>query len=264
MKRNFKKTPKVYVLSNDKKITYGSFSASNPEEFLGWDNLSPDQEIELIQYMQNMTVLKNHFGEHGLNEQTDFRLRLPESFIQSINDIYLIATRNQIEVNIYNSILQSVINQLKLVPHKLPEQDKLAVYSLLGKLGLYEQKMDFSDLIKIIFTELMDVFKKSEKLEATAKELFNKDKIITPKSIERMAIGEAKTTKWIISCAINILLQDKPNAVKKLLSLDQFFLLWAKPLLDNGFKQEQLLALAYKFDLRELEHVIINYNNTRH
>ena len=39
VKRNLKKAPKIYVLSPDKKTTYGSFSASSPEDFDNWDEL---------------------------------------------------------------------------------------------------------------------------------------------------------------------------------------------------------------------------------
>src|SRR4051812_13902476 len=96
VKRNFQKPPKVFVLSLDKKTTYGSFSASNPEEFTNWSSLTPVQVAELKQYIHNLRASSSYFGNNLLGEQTDFRLRLPDSFIKCINEIHIIASDNNI------------------------------------------------------------------------------------------------------------------------------------------------------------------------
>lgn len=185
------------MMSSDKTITYGSFSASNPDEFTGWDQLNTIQKIELNQYMQNMRVIYNYFGEQGLNEQSDFRLRLPLSFISCINEINIMATNNQIEMDIFKPMVMSLIQQLKVVSKKLPEPDKSKVLELLEKLGLSEQnKMDYSAQIQAVCNSLLTIFKKSEKLELLAKELFNKNKILTPKSIEQMDCGLRDTAPF--------------------------------------------------------------------
>jgi hypothetical protein len=88
VKRNLNKPPKIYVLSADKKTTYGSFSADNFTQFQNWEKLNSGETIELKQYMNNMSAIERYFSTKALNEQQDFRVRLPDSFIQSINDIF--------------------------------------------------------------------------------------------------------------------------------------------------------------------------------
>ena len=171
VKRNLSKSPKIYVLSVDKKITYGSFSADNTAEFSGWEALSPAQKSELLQYMQNMQCIKKQFGLAGLNEQTDFRLRLPNSLIQCINEINIMSTENQIEMDIYQPIMQSIIHQLKVTCQKLPEPDKGKALDLLNKIGVSDNKMDYSSQIQKIFSELIHVYMKTEKLHDNALEL---------------------------------------------------------------------------------------------
>ena len=46
--------------------------------------------------------------------------------------------------------------------------------------------------------------------------MFTKDKSIAPKTIEEIAKGELSTSRWLVTCAIEILLEEKPDIWVKL------------------------------------------------
>lgn len=260
VKRNLKKPPKIYVLSLDKKITYGSFSSDNPGEFTQWGDLSLEQKVEMRQYMDNMQALSRHFNA-SLNEQTDFRLRLPMSFIQCINDISALALKKNAEFDIFEPIITSIIQQLKIICAKLPFEEKQEAILLLSKIGLAEyKKIDFNHQVQAVFSELLLVRNKSEKLESKAKTLFNKDKRLTPKSLEDIALGRLETSLWVTACAIAVLLEEEPGIIKKTLSTDDLFMLWAKPLLNRDHSIASVLAAALCLDSEELNSRIKNYH----
>ena len=54
VKANMNKPPRVHVQSSDKKTTYGAFQANDCSEFNSWEKLSPEETIELKQYMNNL------------------------------------------------------------------------------------------------------------------------------------------------------------------------------------------------------------------
>lgn len=259
VKRNLTKPPKIYVLSPDKKITYGSFISDNPSEFTQWDALNLEQTIELKQYIHNMNALSTHFSA-SLNEQTDFRLRLPMNFIQCINDINAIAVKNDMEVDIFESMITAIIQQLKISIAKFPMEEKQQALAILNKIGLSEyKKMDYSRQIQAVFSELLLIHNKSEKLEKKAKELFNKEKYITPKSLEDIAHGHLETSLWVTTTALEILLQENPHVLKKTFSADDLFILWAKQLLDRGHARDEVLHKAEGLNKQELINKIRGY-----
>lgn len=262
VKRNLKKPPKIYVLSPDKKITFGSFSSDNPAEFTEWTSLNLEQTVELKQYMQNMRALSNHF-ESSLNEQMDFRLRLPMSFIQCVNDISALAIKNDLELDIFEPMITSMIQQLKIILAKLPFEEKQQALAMLNKIGLAEyKKIDFSNQIQAVFSELLLIHRKSEKLEIEAKQLFNKVKRITRKSLEDIAQGHLDTPLWVVACAIEILLHEQPDILKKTLSEDDLFMLWAKQLLDRGHEYDNVLHKARSLGRKELINKIEQYDQS--
>lgn len=243
VKRNLKKPPKIYVLSADKKTTYGSFSASNPEEFKNWGDLSSAQKIELKQYMHNMQAISNHFDKSGLNEQTDFRLRLPASFIQCVNEIEELAFNRDIELDIFEPIIVAMIQKLKIVTAQLPDHEKKIATAALARIGLTEyEKIDYNRPIQAIFNALMSVHNKTEKLSQIAKALFNKDKSVSPKTIESIANGTLSTSRWFVACAIEVLLKEKLDFIKTSLSADDLFILWVRPLEASCLKEHLLLS----------------------
>lgn len=263
VKRNLKKPPKIYVLSPDKKITYGSFSSDNPSEFNGWDSLTPEQAVELKQYMQNMRALANHF-ESSLNEQMDFRLRLPMSFIHCINEISALAIKNDLELDVFEPMITSIIQQLRIILAKLPPDDKQQALAMLNRIGLAQyKKIDFSNQIQAVFSELLLIHRKSERLEIEAKKLFNKEKRITPKSLEDIAQGYLETSLWVTACAIEILLQEKLQALKNILTGDDLYMLWAKQLLDRGHAKEDVLRKAVVLGNEELNTRIVQYHQSK-
>lgn len=264
VKRNLKKPPKIYVLSPDKKITFGSFSSDNPSEFTEWNSLNLEQTVELKQYMQNMRALSNHF-ESSLNEQMDFRLRLPMSFIQCVNDISALAIKNDLELDIFEPMITSMIQQLKIILAKLPFEEKQQALAMLNKIGLAEyKKIDFSNQIQAVFSELLLINRKSEKLEIEAKQLFNKVKRITRKSLEDIAQGHLDTPLWVVACAIEILLHEQSDILKKTLSEDDLFMLWAKQLLDRGHEYDNVLHKAHSLGREKLINKIEQYFNMTH
>lgn len=259
VKLNLKKSPRIYVKSSDKKITFGSFTADEPSEFDGWQKLNNEQKIELKQYIQNLSAVKNHFGSIILNEQTDFRLRLPRSFIEAINEMSILCEKSAVELNLFEPILVAIIQQFKVVTPKLSNEYKIKLLTILDKLGLAEyKKIDFTNQIQSIFSELLAVPNKSEKLNKKAINLFDKDKSYSPKAIESMANGETIPSRWLVACAIDILADQKPAIVKVILSEDDLFMLWAKPLLDND-KNKTLSQLIKKHNYHFLDNKVAEY-----
>ena len=240
VKRNLNKPPKIYVLSADKKTTYGSFSADNFTQFQNWEQLNSEETIELKQYMNNMAAIERYFSTKALNEQQDFRVRLPESFIQSIHEISLLCLEVNQNIDIYDAMISASIQYLKIITAQLPEEQKHHALAILDKIGLAEyKKVDLSLKIQAVFSELLSIHNKSEKLHQKAIELFHKDKSIAPRTIEEIAKGEA-TSRWLVSCAIDVLLEEKPDIIRKILSNDDLIFLWAKPLINAQYPLELL------------------------
>lgn len=240
VKRNLNKPPKIYVLSADKKTTYGSFSADNCTQFQNWEQLNLEETIELKQYMNNMAAIERYFSTKALNEQQDFRVRLPESFIQSIHEISLLCLEANQEIDVYDALISASIQYLKIITAQLPEEQKHKALAVLDKIGLADyKKVDLSLKIQAVFSELLSIHNKSEKLHQKAIELFQKNKSIAPKTIEEIAKGEP-TQRWLVSCAIDVLIEEKPELICKILSDDDLVFLWAKPLLSAQYPPEQL------------------------
>ncbi|HDV5773765.1 hypothetical protein [Legionella erythra] len=95
--------------------------------------------------------------------------------------------------------------------------------------------------IQAVFSELLSIHNKSEKLHQKARMLFSKDKSIAPKTIEEIAKGELSTSKWLVACAVEILLEEKPDMVQKVLADDDILFLWANPLLKNHRPIKEML-----------------------
>ena len=76
-----------------------------------------------------------------------------------------------------------------------------------------------------------------------------------------MATGNSEIvpSNWLVACAIDILIDEKLSILKKILSDNDVFILWAKPLLDNGFDRDELLAKIRRVDLMGIEVNIKSY-----
>lgn len=236
------KPPRVHVQSADKKTTYGSFQANNCDEFDSWNKLSQEETIELKHYMNNLRAIEHYFSTKALSEQKDFRIRLPGNFIDVIDEISKLCFEEQVNLNVYDVMISAAIGQLKIKTASLPDDKKQQALMLLNQLGLSENvKADVSLKIQAVFSELLSIHNKSEKLHQKARVLFNKDKSIAPKTIEEIAKGELSTSKWLVACAIEILLEEKPDIVLKILVDDDILFLWANPLLKNHRPIKELL-----------------------
>lgn len=242
VKTNMNKPPRVHVQSADKKTTYGAFQANDCDEFHNWDRLNIEETIELKQYMNNLKAMERYFSTQSLGGQKDFRIRLPGSFIQAISDLSIICLEDDINLDVYDAMISAAIQQLKIKTSSLSDEKKQRALTILNKLGLTENiKPDVSVKIQAVFAELLSIHNKSEKLHHKAITLFNKDKSIAPKTIEEIARGELSTSRWLVTCAIEVLLEEKPDILQKSLSEEDILFLWANPLLKNNVPERNLI-----------------------
>jgi hypothetical protein len=241
VKANMNKPPRVHVQSADKKTTYGAFQANDCSEFNSWEKLSPEETIELKQYMNNLIAIEHYFSTQSLGEQKDFRIRLPGSFIQAISELSVICLEEGISLDVYDAMISAAIQQLKIKTSSLSDDKKQRALAILNQIGLAENsKPDVSLKIQAVFSELLSIHNKSEKLHQKAIALFNKEKSIAPKTIEEIAKGKLSTSRWLVTCAIEILLEEKPDILQKTLSDEDILFLWANPLLKNNIPKEEL------------------------
>ena len=236
IKHNLHRAARVYVKSPDLKVTYGSFSADNTSAFESWGKLTIEQTIELKQFIQNLNAITEHLKPEANNALTDFRFRLPVNVINTLNSLSAICYQEGIELNVYDSMVLNIVQQMKVATTKLSANTKAEAFNLLEKAGIATyKKQDYSSQIQAVFTELLNIQNKSEKLYNKAKLLFDKDKSYSPKAIESMATGESTPSKWLVSCAIDVLIDEQLN-LSETLSEDDIFMLWAKQLLDNNIQ----------------------------
>lgn len=244
IKHNLHRAARVYVKSPDLKLIYGSFSTDNTNAFDNWDKLTIEQTIELKQFVQNLNAVNDHLKPTANNALTDFRLRLPVNVINTLNALSAICYKEDIEINVYDSIILNIIQQMKIATTKLSDGAKADAFNLLEKAGIAEyKKQDYRSQIQAIFTELLNIHNKSEKLHNKATLLFNKDKSYSPKAIESMATGESNPSKWLVACAIDLLIDEKTH-LSETISHDDLFMLWAKQLLDNHIQARTLIDRA--------------------
>ena len=254
IKQNLRRSPRVYVKSTDLKTIYGSFRIDTPDSFDGWDKLSIEQTIELKHFMQNITAVYQHLNPAPANTLTDFRFRLPHEFLDTLEQIEILCHEKQVDLNIFDSMITSMIQQMKIATSKLTGQAKEQALELLDRANLAEyKKIDFSAPIKAVFSELQAVVNRSEKLHQKAISLFNKDKSYSPLAIKGMAEGETTPSKWLVSCAIDILIEERKETLNSMLSIDDLFMLWVKPLIDNGYSKDKLFTQINKISLPQLE-----------
>ena len=245
IKQNLRRPPRVYVKSTDLKTIHGSFHVDNIEGFNGWDQLSVAQKVELKQFMQNVKAVYDLLTPSPANTLTDFRFRLPYEFIELLENIEIICHQNDVELNIFDAMITSIIQQLKIAVSKLSGENKEQALQLLDKAHLAEyQKIDYSQQTQAVFSELQAVYDRSEKMHQKAINLFGKDKSYSPLAIKGMAEGETTPSKWLVSCAIDVLIDERKETLESMLSEDDLFMLWAKPLLKNDHSTENMIAKA--------------------
>lgn len=259
VKRNLRKPPRIYIRSAETAKNYGSFPANEPDKFEGWPMLDENETIEVQHYMANLNAVKYAMGAKALEEQSEYRLRLPIGLADTIDTISLLGNEQNLTLDIYTPMLTALIQELKITTAKFDKHTKSKALIALDKLGLAEyKKADHSTAIKAIFSELKGIYNKSEKLHQQAKALYNKDKSYAPAGIDAMANGEREPSKWLVSCAIAVLLEEKLEIIKNLITHDDFFVLFAKQLLDNH-RKEELIKWVKKYDLEFLNNEIENY-----
>ena len=258
-KRNLKSVPRIYVRSRAKNICYGSFHADKPEEFEGWEQMSQAEILEAKLYIHNLDAVKNYLGTALLDNQTDYRLRLPQPFADAAEKISQLCVKENVDVNIYRAIILSVTQELKICANQLSDESKTEALSILSQLNLGDHsKADYKHKAQAIFSELLSVHNKVEKLKEQAKVLFDRDKQYLSNAIKNMAIGEVVPSKWLTACAIVILIEEKSTVLKGMLSENDVFLLLAKQMIDND-RADQLTQLVKQHHLTFLEDKIEHY-----
>lgn len=264
IKQNLHKPSRIYVKSPDLKASYGYFHADNPFSFDGWNKLSPEQTIELKLFIQNLDAINTMLDKGASSNLIDFRFRLPMNFVETINELGSLLIKEGIEFNIFESAIAGMIQQLKIATTKLKDKEKRQALTILDKIGLAEyKKLDFTPQKQAVFSELLSIHDKSEKLHEKAFDLFKKDKSFSPLAIEGMATGDSDMipSNWLVACAIEILIEEKLQILKSVLSDNDIFVLWAKPLLNNGFDPDALLIKIRKIKLFGIEKSIKNYSS---
>lgn len=263
VKQNLRRPSRVYVKSTDGKNIYGSFHMNEPDLFDGWDNLSMNQTIELKQFIQNLKAVHQHLSPSPTSTLLDLRFRLPYEFINVLEQIEIICYEQKVELNVFEPMVSSMIQQIKIAVGKLSGSSKEQALTLLDQVNLAEyKKQDFSHQIKSIFSELQGIVNRSEKLHHKAITLFEKDKSYSPMAIKGMANGETTPSKWLVACAVEILLDEKNEILFKILTEDDLFMLWAKQLLDRGHSYENVLDKAHSLSREELINKIKQYHQS--
>lgn len=265
IKQNLHRSARIYVKSPDLKTSYGYFHADNPTSFDGWNQLSPAQTIELKLFIQNIDAINTLLSKEASSNLIDFRFRLPIDFVTTINELGSLLIQEGIEFNLFESAITGMIQQLKIATTKLNDKEKHQALTMLDKIGLAEyRKLDFTQQKQAVFSELLAVHNKSEKLHDKALHLFKKDKSFSPLAIEGMATGDSEIvpSNWLVACAIDILIDEKLSILKKILSDNDLFILWAKPLLDHEFDLDELLEKIRRLDLIGIEVNIKNYTRS--
>lgn len=260
VKQNLRRPSRIYVRSADDKSLYGSFRIDEPDLFDGWGKLTINQSIELKQYIQNLKAIHQHLNPSPTSTLLDLRFRLPYEFVDVLEKIEIICDEQKVELNIFEPMVTSMIQQLKVAVGKLSGSSKEQALILLNQVNLAEyKKQDFSNQIKSIFSELQAVVNRSEKLHHKAKTLFDKDKSYSPMAIKGMAAGETIPSKWLVCCAIEVLFDENKDILFKTLTEDDVFMLWAKQLLDQGHTPSSLMHKIEALHTNELINKIKDY-----
>lgn len=260
IKQNLRRPTRIYVKSQDQKIIYGYFHTDNPESFDGWEQLSQEQQVELQLFIQNIQAINTCLGKEASNKMIDFRFRLPLDFVETIHEISKLLAEDDIKINLFESALTGMIQQLKIGTAKLLDEKKNKALILLDKIGLAEyKKLDMTAQIQAVFSELISIRDRSKKLHEQALLLFEKNKSYSTNAIAGMAKGESIPSKWLVACAIEILRSEKPQILQVTLSDNDLFMLWAKQLLDQGHDVNNVLNKAHFLNKEELIHKIEQY-----
>ena len=252
-KPNKRKAPRVYVRSVAKNRIYGSFAADAPELFDGWDQIEPQEVVELKLYIDNLIAVRDKLGSQYLPYISDYRFKIPEQLINAIDEIGILCKSSSISLDFYAPMLETLEKVLQEAIQKLSSADKIKAELALKAAGVEptQEKSNASERQQVIFSQLGDIFNKVEKLHLLAQELFDKDKSVSPRTIHSYASGEKKPASWMTCCAIALLLQEQPDTTKSLLSENDFLYLLAKPLL----KADKASLLSQFIDQYNLEFI---------
>lgn len=157
-------------------------------------------------------------------------------------------------------MITSIIHQARIATSKLKSAPKMKALALLDKANIADfQKQTHAEQIQSVFAELQTIYNRSEKLHQKALSLFDKDKSYSPRAIQGMATGETLPSKWLVACAIDLLIDEQCVRVQSLLTANDLYLLWGKPLFDSTYTQEKLIDRATLLHQTELIEKLQSY-----
>lgn len=263
IKQNLRKPARVYVKSPDLKTIFGSFTLADPDSFDSWQDLNSAQKVELRLYIDNLSAINKHIKPEINDPLADIRLRVPASFVDGLTELTDICINNNVEMDIFDPVITSIIQKMKISTAKLEGDDKSKALQILDRLKIADFKsQDHKPQIQAIFNELNGIYNRSEKLHKRTIELHNKDKSYSPRAIKGMGAGETTPAKWLVSCAIDILIDEKPEILKSMLTPDDIKMLYIRPLLKAKSSKEFLLGRLEQLNCDEINNIALEQTQT--
>lgn len=257
IKQNLRKPARVYVKSPDLKTIFGSFTLADPDSFDNWQDLNSAQKVELRLYIDNLSAINKHIKPEVNDPLADIRLRVPASFVNGLTELTDICINNNVDMDIFDPVITSIIQKMKISTAKLEGNDKKNALSILDRLKIADFKsQDHKPQIQAIFNELNGIYNRSEKLHKKAIELHNKDKSYSPRAIQGMGEGETTPAKWLVSCAVDILIDEKLEILKSMLTPDDINMLYIRPLLKANHTKDYLLSRLKQINSDEIKNIL--------
>lgn len=257
IKQNLHNPGRVYVRKADSKDLCGSFRLDTPDDFDNWDSLNGDEKVELNFFIKNIKAINSHLLINHSESLSDIRLRLPDSLVKGLYDISRLCEKNGTNFNIFDSIITSIVQNIKVSTNELCEPDKQEAQRIIERLNLTGiNKQDHKDQIRVVFSELQKVLDFSQKLYLKSDILFEKNKRYSNRAIQGMALGETVPSKWLVSCAIDILLDESPSVIQTILTPDDFFMLYIRPMSKSKISSNNLSKNISKIENVEYERTI--------
>jgi len=252
IKQNQTKPPKVYIRIRETRAIIGSFSFDELPNGDAWENLPNDMQLEIQQFIDNLKAIVPHMSNDAGYNSEDIRFRLPKKLLQAWHEISALYKSEGKSFDIYEPMVKSIMQTMMSAGHQLNQENRYKMDFILAKAGLiYYNRLDHKHQNKAIFTELLKIHHKSEKLYQKALDIFQKDKSFSPKAIENMANGDMNPQKWLSASAL-LVMMDEGIPIINFINFDDLFMLCIKPLLDHGLSKENALALiapSYVYDM---------------
>ncbi len=249
----------VYYVNNinQKKLaTKFDTNTLKPEEIEGLENFTLTQKLELQNYLANVRFTMDKL-QLPAKMNRDYRLALPVPLQEALIELFTKASVHNIKFDPMSAMLNGLLNHIETTQKRLNAFDEPSVLSQfdlhLSDTKKTENDKEIKKISKKIFKHLLLMRGGLEKYAKAARELYGKETNLNSATIAKYAEGEAKPSKWSISCALTVL-GDKED-IATIVSIPMLILLWLVPLKFSGKLQttEQVLSLfqsTFKLDTK--------------